>query len=406
MNQQVAQTPPALVFSPVEAQLMARREFQNPSVLERDTAHGKVWYIRFRRKHTAWTDGKPVIKRVEEWIELGICSKMTKHQAERKKDEILRVVNNECFAINASIPWEQFVEVFDQNHIAALAEPTQRNYRQQLKSHITPALKQYRLSQIGTLEVQAIFNGKEAELAKQTRTTIRGVLRSAFTCARLWKLIDTDPMEGVNVGGGPRRVRECRVPTVEEVQALMDLCDGDVPMLIETLYGTGMRISEAAGLDVPDLDFEKNMIYVRRRYCRGDMADTKSEEGNRDLPLGNIKDDLAEHVAGRTGPVFLYNGERIIDNALLDNYVTPRMVKLGIKFPGFGWHSFRRLHLGEMSTRVNLFDLKQQAGHASIKTTQGYIPDNLARRAAAASGLRVVSRKGSAGIDGEKKLSA
>jgi integrase len=403
---QAALASPTLVFSPVEAQKMARREFQNPSILTRETPRGSVWYIRYRTKQTAWTDGKPEIKRAEQWQELGLCSKMTKHQADRKKNEIMRVVNNECFAINASIPWEQFVEVFERNHIAALAEPTQNNYRQQLKCHITPELKQYRLSQIGPLQVQAIFNGKEATLAKQTRTTIRGVLRSAFTCARLWKLIDTDPMEGVNVGGGPRRVRDCRVPTVEEVQALMDLCEGDVPMLIETLYGTGMRISEAAGLDVADLDFEAEMIYVRRRYCRGNMSHTKSDEGNRDLPMGNIKDELAAHVAGRSGPVFLYNEARIVDNALLDNYITPRMIKLGIKFPGFGWHTFRRLHLGEMSTKMTLFDLKQQAGHSSIKTTQRYIPDDLARRAVAVSGLRVVSRKGSEGIVREKKLSA
>src|ERR1035437_6632408 len=213
---QAAPSSPTLVFSAVEAQRMARREFQNPSILERDTPRGRVWYIRYRTKQTAWVDGKPIIKRKEEWRELGLCSKMSKHQAERKKDEIMRGINGECFTINASIPWEQFVEVFDRNHIAALATPTQANYRQQLKSHITPSLKQYRLSQIGPLEVQAIFNGKEAELARQTRTTIRGVLRSAFTCARLWKLIDTDPMEGVNVGGGPRPVRECRFPTPAE----------------------------------------------------------------------------------------------------------------------------------------------------------------------------------------------
>jgi integrase len=386
---------------------MARREFQNPSILERETPRGRVWYIRYRTKQTAWVDGKPIIKRKEEWRELGLCSKMSKHQAERKKDELMRGVNGEVFTINASIPWEQFVEVFDRNHIAALAVPTQNNYRQQLKSHITPALKQYRLGQIGTLEVQNIFNGKEAELARQTRTTIRGVLRSAFTCARLWKLIDTDPMEGVNVGGGPRTVRECRIPTLAEVQSLMDLCDGDVPMLIQSLYGTGMRISEAAGLEVSDLDFVEGIIHVRRRRCRGNVADTKSEAGNRDLPMGNIKEDLAAHVDGRSGTVFLYNEAPIVDNALLDNYVTPRMVKLGIKFPGFGWHSFRRLHLSLMDQQgLTLFELRRQAGHSSIKTTQKYIADNPVRRAAAASGLSVVSRKDSAGIVREKKRSA
>ncbi len=409
MEQQVAQAPPALVFSPLEAQRMARREWQNPSVLERDTAHGRVWYIRFRRKHTAWVDGKPVIKRVEEWNELGLCCKMSKRQAERKKDEILRGVNNECFAINSSMPWEDFVRVFDQNHVASLAVPTQNNYRQQMRCHITPALTEYRLGQIGPLEVQRIFIGKEADLARQTRTTIRGVLRAAFSCAKKWKLVETDPMEGVEVGGGPRKVRECKVPTLDEVRDLMVLCEGDVPLLIESLCATGMRISEAAGLEADDLDFAAGLIHVRRRRCRGDVGDTKTFAGARDLPMGNVGDALAAHVAGK-GPhdtVFLYNGLPIVDNALLDNYVTPRMVKLGIKFPGFGWHTFRRLHLSLMSQQgLTLFDLRHQAGHSSIKTTQKYIADDIGRRAGAARGLSIVSRKDCAGIDREKALSA
>jgi integrase len=57
----------------------------------------------------------------------------------------------------------------------------------------------------------------------------------------------------------------------------MSECDGDVPLLIETLLSTGMRISEAAGLAVGDLDFVRGLIFVTRRRCRGDVGQTKSE---------------------------------------------------------------------------------------------------------------------------------
>jgi len=67
------------------------------------------------------------------------------------------------------------------------------------------------------------------------------------------------------------------------------------------------------------------------------------------------------------------------------------MVRLGIKFPGFGWHAFRRLHLSLMSRRgLTIFDLRRQAGHADVRTTQRYIADDVARRADAAKGLFVV----------------
>jgi len=44
------------------------------------------------------------------------------------------------------------------------------------------------------------------------------------------------------------------------------------PLLIETLYTTGLRISEAAGVCVKDLDFEQEFASVRRRDYRGDLS--------------------------------------------------------------------------------------------------------------------------------------
>ena len=73
------------------------------------------------------------------------------------------------------------------------------------------------------------------------------------------------------------------------------------------------------------------------------------------------------------------------------NYLTPRMVKLGIKFPGFGWHTFRRLHISLMQSRgLTLFELREQAGHADVRTTQRYVVDDGARRAAAVDTLPVL----------------
>jgi integrase len=151
-----------------------------------------------------------------------------------------------------------------------------------------------------------------------------------------------------------------------------------------------MRISEAAGLTVADLDFERGFARVRRRNCRGVVDDTKTDAGVRNLPLGAVLEALRAHVAGKDAadPVFTYQGEAIVDNTLLANYLTPRMVKLGIKFPGFGWHTFRRLHLSLIQTRsLTVFDLRRQAGHTDIRTTQRYIADDVERRAAAVAEL-------------------
>lgn len=372
---------------------MARREWQNPSVLERESSKGREWYIRFRVK--VLDDGK--IRRVEKWLALGQCAKMTKRQAEREKDHVMREVNQQVYTVQSQMSWPSFEKLFDQNHISKKATPTQANYRQQLRTHITPVWGKLRLCDIGPLQVDQLFSLLEASgVARSTRNTIRGVLGAAFKAAIKWRIITDNPIVGVNIGGGPKRVRECRVPSIVDIQRLMAACDGDVPLLIEALYTTGMRISEAAGLLVSDLDFERGFLCVTKRNCRGDIGDTKSDAGTRELPMGGVREALAAHVAGKSpgGPVFTWQGEPVVDNTLLANYLTPRMVRLGIKFPGFGWHTFRRLHLSLIQSRgLTLFELRQQAGHADIRTTQGYIADDGAKRSAAVLNLPRIGKK-------------
>lgn len=72
--------------------------------------------------------------------------------------------------------------------------------------------------------------------------------------------------------------------------------------------------------------------------------------------------------------------------------LTPIMESLGIKFPGFGGHTFRRMHLGLMSKKLSLFDLRHQAGHADIRTTAKYAGDDQVERAKAASELPKIEK--------------
>ena len=69
---------------------MARREFQDPSLLVRQSAQGAEWYFRYRIKTLdVGKDGKPSIRRVEKWRSLGLCSKVTEAMAKREKAKIL-----------------------------------------------------------------------------------------------------------------------------------------------------------------------------------------------------------------------------------------------------------------------------------------------------------------------------
>jgi integrase len=383
-------TPTTSVTLVSEGERMARREWQNPSVLERNSAAGPVWYIRYREKKLTADNGQMTVRRVEKWETLGSCAKMSKHQAERAAAKILQRVNAQVFTLQSQLPWTEFVRLFDVNHIEGLAVPTQNNYRTIIRAHLTPALKNYTLAQIGPLQLQGVIKGLESTTARSTRVTIRNLLSTMFKCAVKWRLVDSNPVGGVTPGGGARQVRGCVIPTLNQVRELMALCAPEIALLIETLVLTGMRISEAAGLVVSDLDFDAGAIHVQRRFCRGDTGDTKRPSSVRDLPMGNAEDALLAHTQGKAPDdyVFTHEGLPIMDCVLLSRYVTPRMEKLGIKFPGFGWHTFRRLHLSLMRKQgLTLFDLTRQAGHTDVRTTQRYIADDLEERARAVRAL-------------------
>jgi len=53
------------------------------------------------------------------------------------------------------------------------------------------------------------------------------------------------------------------VLAVEEVRALLDGMVGTRRLLVELLYGSGLRILECCRLRVKDVDFDRHQIMVR-----------------------------------------------------------------------------------------------------------------------------------------------
>ena len=92
--------------------------------------------------------------------------------------------------------------------------------------------------------------------------SLRGLYRFLVREGR----VDNDPTAGLGVPKLPRSLPKA-IP-LEDVERLIDLPDTS-PLgrrdkaLIEVLYGTGLRISELAALDVDDIDVEEGTLLVR-----------------------------------------------------------------------------------------------------------------------------------------------
>jgi len=170
--------------------------------------------------------------------------------------------------------------------------------------------------------------------------------------------------------------------TIDEVLALLVGAGGDSPSdgpltlrnraLLELLYSTGSRISEAVGLDVDDVDTEARSVLLRGKGGKQRLVPVgRPAVQALDAYLVRGRPDLARR--GRGTPAIFLNvrGGRLsrqsawqvlqdaADRAGITSGVSPHMLR----------HSFAT-HLLEGGADVRV--VQELLGHASVTTTQIY----------------------------------
>ena len=170
--------------------------------------------------------------------------------------------------------------------------------------------------------------------------------------------------------------------TIDEVLALLEGAGGDGPSdgpltlrnraLLELLYSTGSRISEAVGLDVDDIDTEARSVLLRGKGGKQRLVPVgRPAVQALDAYLVRGRPDLARR--GRATPAIFLNarGGRLsrqsawqvlqdaAERAGITSGVSPHMLR----------HSFAT-HLLEGGADVRV--VQELLGHASVTTTQIY----------------------------------
>ena len=173
-----------------------------------------------------------------------------------------------------------------------------------------------------------------------------------------------------------RAKRGQRLPVVlspEEVQALFKNVKGLNLLIIQLLYGSGLRLMELARLRVKDIDFGSNLIFVRA--SKGDKDRTtilpETVKDILKLHMDEVKRLHDKDLAGGHGEVYLPDAlERKYPNASKDwgwQYIFPSS-KLSVD-PRSG--KIRRHHISEKAIQNAVREALKKAGivkHASVHT--------------------------------------
>jgi len=284
-------------------------------------------------------------------------------------------------ASRAEVLLDRYLAVLERQR--NLSRFTVRNYATDLR-HLFAYLDERRIDPLAV--TRTVFRGYlasliDADVARGSVTRRVSTARSFYRWLRLTGVMAEDPLANVR---GPKQPR--RLPHVLDVAAITDLiaaADGDRPAdlrdraLLELLYACGLRVSEAAGLDVSGVDLEQRSMRVtgkgnkERLVVMGEPARAAVERylrHGRGLLYGTRKKDAA--TAGAL--FFNRSGGRLSQRAIqlivrkyalaagIDERVHPHLLR----------HTFAT-HLLDGGAELRV--VQELLGHANPNTTQIYL---------------------------------
>ena len=250
---------------------------------------------------------------------------------------------------------------------AALSEATRRAYRADieefaswLRARETPldgvdtrALMEY-ASHLGAARPGRTPRRLAPASVARKLAAVRALLRSELGPARV-----------PDASLAPRRPRRLpEVPKVSEIEAVVDGFTGDAPLalrnraLLELVYSAGLRSAEAVGLDLADVDFDREAVHVRGKGGKERVVPLGEEAARR---LARYLRDARPALArGALAAVFLSARGRRLDTSTLRRLL-PHPHRLR--------HAFAT-HLLEGG--ADLRTIQELLGHSSLSTTQVY----------------------------------
>ncbi|WP_436523626.1 tyrosine-type recombinase/integrase [Actinoplanes sp. HUAS TT8] len=284
---------------------------------------------------------------------------------------------------------------------------TVRQYRSLLNQAIRPFFKAKTIGALKLADVQAwiLWMRDTKVYSPQTLQTRFGYLSAALQWAVDNDELGRNPAKRAKLPGKRANVRrkvkgKIVVPTLTEIEALITAFDPRYTAMVWVMVGCGLRVAEAMGLCVDQIDFERGLLYVNRQVTEdGTTASGKNaglqlkmytkhrdaDDPGRTVPLPKIVANvLCAHIE-RFGtvtwksskyPVQLLFPNHSRRGLLNQNYLRnkvwqPALATSRVSFDRT--HTMRHFFASSLlADGVPITDVAEWLGHASPEITHDY----------------------------------
>ena len=255
---------------------------------------------------------------------------MTARQAEKEVQKQAMLFEEKCLKgqITANVKFETFAEQWFEEYAKLNLRHTSYERMRQLTQRVYPAIGHLRLDKITGRHVQQFINdlalnGKSMKtgrpLSRKTAIHHLSFISDVFSYAVKMDMLSENPCRKVTVPKGEKK--EKKIYTLEEIEELFRLLE-TAPLKYRTFFTlaiySGFRRGELLGLEWKDIDWEHNVISVRRtsNYTadKGIYTDTtKTKKSQRSLKFPPMVMDLLKEYKSEQDEEKVKLGSKWID---------------------------------------------------------------------------------------------
>ena len=163
-----------------------------------------------------------------------------------------------------------------------LSPSTVRGYSSSIRTYLVPTFGALPIDSLTTQAVRE-WIGTLTDISNKRINNVLIPLRSICADAYQDGIIDRNPMD---------RIRNLTISSrdpepfsLEEIDRILEACEGPCRNLLQFAFWTGLRTSEMIGLEWGDIDMDRGVICVRRAVLRGKAKETKTTAGKRDVVM-------------------------------------------------------------------------------------------------------------------------
>ena len=240
---------------------------------------------------------------------------MTPKQIEKEVQRQAVLFEESCKIgqITASVKFEAFAEQWFEEYAKLNLRSSTYEKMKQLPKRVYPAIGHLRLDKITGRHIQQFINdlalnGKNLlngnSLSRKTIVHHLNFISDVFSYAIKMDMLSDNPCRNVTVPKGESKEKE--IYTIDELAQIFELLDrNDVPIKFRAFFKlavySGFRRGELLGLEWKDIDWENNLISVRRtsNYTaeRGTYTDTtKTKKSKRTLKFPDYVMDMLREL--------------------------------------------------------------------------------------------------------------